>query len=208
MFQNWGFLVTEMVTLIIIAALLGLFVGWLIWGRRSAIADDSDSSQLRAELEACQAKRQAQDQKIAELTSRMSAAAASVTDDTLEPVEEPQPEVSAPVAQDDTEDPSDQEPSEQGVKPEALAEARDGMPDDLKQIKGIGPKLESLCNRLGFFHFDQIAAWTEDEVAWVDQNLEGFKGRVTRDNWVAQAQVLAAGGATEFSDRVKDGDVY
>ena len=82
------------------------------------------------------------------------------------------------------------------------------MPDDLKQIKGIGPKLESLCNRLGFFHFDQIAAWTEDEVAWVDQNLEGFKGRVTRDNWVAQAQVLAAGGATEFSARVKDGDVY
>jgi len=86
-------------------------------------------------------------------------------------------------------------------KPEALAAARDGQPDDLKLIKGIGPKLEALCHRLGFFHFDQIAAWTPAEVAWVDDNLEGFKGRVTRDDWVAQARVLAAGGQTEFSSR-------
>ncbi len=48
---------------------------------------------------------------------------------------------------------------------------------------------------LGFFHFDQIAGWTAAEVAWVDENLEGFKGRVTRDRWVAQARVLAAGGS-------------
>ena len=62
----------------------------------------------------------------------------------------------------------------------------------LKRINGIGPKLEALCNRLGFWHFDQIAAWTPAEVAWVDENLETFKGRVTRDNWVGQARVLAA----------------
>jgi hypothetical protein len=48
----------------------------------------------------------------------------------------------------------------------------------------------------------------EDEIAWVDDNLEGFKGRVTRDDWVAQARILAAGGTTEFSDRVDKGDVY
>ena len=77
--------------------------------------------------------------------------------------------------------------------------ARDGKADDLKLIKGVGPKLEALCNRLGFYHFDQVAGWTADEVAWVDQNLEGFKGRVTRDDWVAQAKILAAGGETEFS---------
>jgi NADH-quinone oxidoreductase subunit E len=81
-----------------------------------------------------------------------------------------------------------------GVKPAGLSAPKDGKADDLKLIVGIGPKLEALCHRLGFFHFDQIAHWTEGEIAWVDENLEGFKGRVTRDKWVAQAKVLAAGG--------------
>ena len=72
----------------------------------------------------------------------------------------------------------------------------------------MGPKLEKLCNTMGFYHFDQIAAWRADEVAWVDQNLEGFKGRVTRDEWVAQAKILAEGGETEFSKKVDEGKVY
>ena len=42
----------------------------------------------------------------------------------------------------------------------------------------------------------------------MDDNLEGFKGRVTRDDWVAQARILAAGGTTEFAERVDKGDVY
>lgn len=93
-------------------------------------------------------------------------------------------------------------------KPQMLDAARDGGPDDLKQIKGIGPKLEKMLHGMGVFHFDQVAAWTDRELAWVDQNLEGFKGRASRDEWVSQAKTLAAGGATEFSNRVKDGDVY
>ena len=84
-------------------------------------------------------------------------------------------------------------------RPEALKAARDGKADNLKLIKGVGPKLEKLCNSLGFFHFDQIAGWSASEVAWVDENLEGFKGRVTRDDWVNQAKILAEGGETEFS---------
>ena len=96
----------------------------------------------------------------------------------------------------------------EGTRPAALSAPRDGKADDLKLIKGIGPKLEQLCNELGFYHWDQIANWTADEVAWVNANLKGFKGRVTRDNWVEQAKVLAAGGETEFSKRVGDGDVY
>jgi NADH-quinone oxidoreductase subunit E len=81
-----------------------------------------------------------------------------------------------------------------GVKPAGLSAPKGGKADDLKVILGIGPKLEALCHKLGFFHFDQIANWTEGEIAWVDENLEGFKGRVTRDKWVAQAKILAAGG--------------
>jgi predicted flap endonuclease-1-like 5' DNA nuclease len=96
----------------------------------------------------------------------------------------------------------------EGTRPEALIAARGGKADDLKQIKGIGPKMEKLCNSLGFYHFDQIGGWSADEVVWVDQNLQGFKGRVTRDTWVEQAKTLAAGGETEFSKRVEGGDVY
>ena len=81
-----------------------------------------------------------------------------------------------------------------GKRPAALSAARDNRPDDLKRIKGIGPKLEKLCNRLGFYHFDQIAAWSDEEIAWVDQNLEGFNGRVVRDTWVEQAKELAREG--------------
>ena len=94
------------------------------------------------------------------------------------------------------------------AKPAGLSAPRDGKADNLKEIKGIGSALEVLCHQLGFYHFDQIAQWTAAEIAWVDDNLKGFKGRVTRDNWVAQAKVLAAGGETEFSKRVEKGGVY
>lgn len=93
-------------------------------------------------------------------------------------------------------------------KPAALSAPRDGGADDLKKIKGVGPKLEELLHSLGYYHFDQIAAWTPAEIAWVDANLEGFNGRATRDDWVGQAKLLARGGETEFSERVDKGDVY
>ncbi|OZB16805.1 MAG: NADH-quinone oxidoreductase subunit E [Rhodobacterales bacterium 34-62-10] len=95
----------------------------------------------------------------------------------------------------------------EGSKPAALDAPRETGADDLKLIKGVGPKLEAMLHRMGFFHFDQIAKWSAAEVAWVDANLEGFKGRVTRDDWVAQASVLADGGKTEFSNHAKKGEV-
>ncbi len=92
----------------------------------------------------------------------------------------------------------------EGEKPKMLDAARAGGPDDLKQIKGIGPKLEAMLHKMGVFHFDQIAIWTAPEVAWVDENLEGFKGRVTRDDWVAQASLLADGSETAHANRAKE----
>lgn len=100
------------------------------------------------------------------------------------------------------------EGANEGSKPATLTAARDGGADDLKQIKGVGPKMEGMLHGMGFFHFDQVAAWTGAEVAWVDANLKGFRGRVSRDNWVDQAKTLAAGGETEFSKKVEKGGVY
>jgi predicted flap endonuclease-1-like 5' DNA nuclease len=93
-------------------------------------------------------------------------------------------------------------------QPLRLEAPRDGNPDDLKKIKGVGPKLEGVLHGLGYYHFDQIAAWTPSEIAWVDENIEGFSGRATRDDWVDQAKLLAGGGETEFSERVDKGEVY
>jgi NADH-quinone oxidoreductase subunit E len=77
------------------------------------------------------------------------------------------------------------------ARPTTLAKARDGGPDKLTKIKGIGPKLQELLLSMGFFHFDQIASWDKSQVAWVDENLDGFKGRASRDDWVAQAFSLS-----------------
>ncbi|MBZ9723587.1 NADH-ubiquinone dehydrogenase [Mesorhizobium sp. CO1-1-11] len=64
-------------------------------------------------------------------------------------------------------------------------------PSDLKAISGIGPKLEKVLNGLGIWTFAQIAAWSPQEIAWVDDYLS-FKGRIGRDDWTAQAAALAA----------------
>ncbi|GLO71053.1 NADH-quinone oxidoreductase subunit E [Phaeobacter inhibens] len=92
-------------------------------------------------------------------------------------------------------------------KPETLTSARDGKADDLKMLKGVGPKLEQTLNDLGFFHFDQIAAWTDEQVAWVDSRLK-FKGRIVRDGWIEQSRQLAAGEETDFAKKAKADDRY
>jgi predicted flap endonuclease-1-like 5' DNA nuclease len=87
-------------------------------------------------------------------------------------------------------------------KPAALTAARESGADDLKLLKGVGPALEKTLNELGFYHFDQVAAWRKAEVEWVDSRLK-FKGRIVRDEWIKQAKTLAKGGVTEFSKRSK-----
>ena len=72
-----------------------------------------------------------------------------------------------------------------GLKSEAPAEA-----DDLKLIKGIGPSLERQLNGLGIYSFEQLAGFDDEDLAWVDANIETatFKGRCFRDDWVGQAK--------------------
>lgn len=63
-------------------------------------------------------------------------------------------------------------------------------PDDLKRISGVGPKLEHVLNGMGIRTYAQIAAWTPEDIARVDDQLQ-FGGRIGRDDWVGQASALA-----------------
>ncbi|MDZ4762773.1 MAG: hypothetical protein SGJ21_17065 [Alphaproteobacteria bacterium] len=74
-------------------------------------------------------------------------------------------------------------------KPLTLDGPRGGQADNLKQITGVGPKLEKLLNGLGVYHFDQIASWSQEQVDWVNAAIS-FRGRIERERWVSQASGL------------------
>lgn len=71
--------------------------------------------------------------------------------------------------------------------------------DDLTRIKGLGPKIAALLGEFGITTFAQIAALTPDEVERIDAKMGRFAGRFARDQWVAQAQLLAAGDEPGFA---------
>ncbi len=84
-----------------------------------------------------------------------------------------------------------------GIKPPLLHRPRDGRKDDLTMIWGVAEKLEERMNRMGIWHFDQIAAWTPDHVKWFEHEIEGFTGRLERDKWIEQCEKLAKGWRPE-----------
>ncbi|GAB1363377.1 hypothetical protein MASR1M32_26130 [Rhodobacter sp.] len=90
--------------------------------------------------------------------------------------------------------------------PEILKAPRKGKADDLKQIEGIGPVLEKLVNAAGVWHFDQIASWTDEDIAFFDAQMDRFKGRIARDKWVSQAKIIVTEGLEAFLERAKTND--
>ena len=82
--------------------------------------------------------------------------------------------------------------------PELLKRPR-GKADDLKLIWGVGPAFEKLLNKIGLWHFDQIASWSAADIEHVDHLLKGFHGRIKRDEWVKQTKKLAKGWRPENS---------
>lgn len=214
-----SYLLTQMFLYMLATFILGLLLGWLIWrygkstagdyelvvnerdalrAERDAMSGDhhalvaerdalntnldasrnratkerdaaeelrGENARLTAELEACRAE--TAKAKASARSAPVAAAAVAA--------------VAAPAAA----------ASDAGTQPKGLDGPRGGKADNLKDINGVGPKLEGLLHTLGYFHFDQIAKWTKDELAWVDSNLEGFKGRASRDEWVPQAKRLA-----------------
>ena len=84
------------------------------------------------------------------------------------------------------------------VSPKAAPVAPKPAPGNLLLVKGLGPKLNTLLTGLGITRFDQVAAWSADDVAKVDEHLGAFKGRIERDSWIEQAGLLAKGAIADF----------
>ena len=63
-------------------------------------------------------------------------------------------------------------------------------PDDLKEVKGIGPQMEKTLNQIGIFKFSQVSKMTEKEYDLLDSITGSFPGRAQRDDWAGQAKIL------------------
>ncbi|SEK95077.1 50S ribosomal protein L21 [Roseovarius nanhaiticus] len=86
---------------------------------------------------------------------------------------------------------ADEKSAETKAAPKKAAKADAGA-DDLKQLSGVGPALEKKLHEAGVTSFAQIAAWSEADVAEMDEKLS-FKGRIEREGWVEQAKELTKG---------------
>ena len=118
-----------------------------------------------------------------------------------EPVTDPKPRLAAELAPEPTPEP-EAEPTP--VAPEAPpvvappAPAPAAKADNLQLLKGVGPKMVALLNGLGVTGFQQIADWTDADIATIDPQLGAFQGRIARDNIVDQATYLARGDKAGF----------
>jgi len=215
------YLIVKMFVLLLIAAAAGAALGWLYRGVRdreeqaakagqdaarlhdlrdqrdaaeAALADAKETAgaeaaeklaAAEAALAQCQDAASKSDAKIAELegeVARLNAAAAAPAPSPAPAAPEPQALAAVPETATEVGEPG---------APKPMAQPADGG-DDLRQISGVGPKIEGLLHEMGIWRFQQIADFTPAEVAWVDERLR-FKGRIEREDWIAQAKTLAAG---------------
>jgi predicted flap endonuclease-1-like 5' DNA nuclease len=82
-----------------------------------------------------------------------------------------------------------------GGLPLLLSAPRSEGADALTTLKGIGPKIAQILNSLGIYHFDQLATLTPEQVAWLEDKID-FRGRITREKWVEQAQSIVKPGTS------------
>jgi predicted flap endonuclease-1-like 5' DNA nuclease len=187
-----SYLITQTFILLLIAGLLGLALGWYLTRIAAAAsgaslerrlrAAENDARGLRAELDAavaagsaCENERKSLAEDLATLRAGQEALRVGANGSDGAAVETPLHAVA-------------QAASDPGPV--------DDTPDDLQRIKGIGPKIAAILDELGVRRFEQIAAWTPDNVDQINAQLR-FRGRIEREAWIPQAKALLAerGGA-------------
>lgn len=181
------YLIVQTFILLLIAGVLGMIFGWyLTWSSASAARAalhtrlrkaDKDVRELRNELGTltrakanCDTDRRVLSDELADLRARLDQQATTAVADTA-----PGAMSEAPVT---------------GAAPPLLGDEA-GDADDLRQIRGIGPKIAGILMELGIRRYEQIAEWTPEHVEWINAHLK-FKGRVEREEWIPQARALLA----------------
>ena len=165
----------------VLALLIGLVVAWWVFKRGSTVATPRDRRPDVLDEGAAPAQRNQaliDSPSAADLTPPAAGAAMAGIGEAI-----------AVAAQDEVEEARAREAGT--VPPPATPAAPDGgEADDLRQIKGVGPKLVTLLNGLGVTRIEQIAGWSEEDIDRIDPQLGAFEGRIRRDSWVEQAKLL------------------
>ncbi|WP_122893776.1 hypothetical protein [Arcobacter peruensis] len=91
-------------------------------------------------------------------------------------------------------------------KPLILSSPRPSGKDNLIKIKGIDSKVEKDLNKLGIFHFNQIASWSSKNCDWIEEFLL-LPGSAKKHQWVEQAKILETGKETVYSQKVENEEI-
>ena len=199
-----SYLITQIFILLMVAGLLGLLLGWYLTRISTADAQvallaslrnkEADARELRAELDAlatakssCDSERRLLSDELAGLRARQDAAIEVANSEALEALQAELDQCRALLAAASAAQPA----VEEGTQVQGVQDGDDLEADDLQVIKGIGPKIAAKLERLGIRRFEQIAAWTPEDIERVNEKLR-FKGRIEREKWIPQARALVA----------------
>ena len=151
---------------LIVALVIGAIVGWLLFRPRQTVRLTFDDAPVRPHM-AAEQRRPLPDP----VPAPRSVIGRGVTDEAASAVGDVSGEI---------------------LRTHVYLETPDTA-DDLRRLKGVGPKFATLLHSQGLFRFDQIARLTPNEVERIDAVMGAFRGRFTRDRIVEQADFLARG---------------
>ncbi|MGX8012175.1 proton-conducting membrane transporter [Mesorhizobium sp. ORM8.1] len=204
---------------ILLAFIVGVLVGWFIWGRLRGELDSlrgdldrtrserdrlrADTDRLKGELDACGRARADLESKLratpagagtSKAAAPASAALTSTSSSAGSTAAKPAPKAAAAKKPPAAKTAAPKPAAKKAAAPKAAADKA----DNLRRLIGIGPVNEKLLKGQGVTTYAQIAAWTEADVKRIEEVLN-FDGRIAREKWIEQAKLLAAGNETEFA---------
>lgn len=197
--------ISEITLFLLIASFISIFIGWKLHARFNTewrTAYDSErqvSARLKHELKEFKQLPATISEKNNGLVSKTSSKAArQVKPASAKEEASPVPVVNKPVpekaktATAEANDPVDKKTAvkEVSVIAKRTAGNKPVNNDDLKKIKGIGPKLEKMLKKRGITSFRQIANFKKEDIQLVTAAIETFPGRIERDNWMRSAALL------------------
>lgn len=199
------YLTVQMLALLLLALVIGAAIGWFLKGARDAAAQEARSTADAARLADLRRDRDAAETALAEARANEPVVDDGKLAEMQAALDECRANAASLAAQRDAAksalSAAEAKPAAAvgsspaaAAAPKALADSApaSAASDDLKQISGIGPKLEGLLNKAGISRFEQIASLTTAQIADLDDILN-FKGRIERDDWVGQARRIASG---------------